>query len=224
MIIITKTYHKSGRNNERFHNFRGKHFHARSRLPLFPQQWFLVYQVKTPSVTDQTFLVNIWTNSECPNGAWNHRQICFLVTLLVNCLGKELIAYKIPFKYFIQVLSFVTLVHIAQTATKVGPNYTLHSQTNFKIFLPQPVRQNLMLRSMLQQITEGFEKKYEKTGNKTPVNQKIYHLNILHLHPAQTRKRTKKKLLNSHIKLLTYRHPIVRFLQKTRTWSRSKSL
>jgi len=28
----------------------------------------------------------------------------------------------------IQVLSFATLVHITQTATMVGPNYTLHSQ------------------------------------------------------------------------------------------------
>jgi len=31
-------------------------------------------------------------------------------------------------KYFIQVLSFATLVHITQTATRVGPNYTLHSR------------------------------------------------------------------------------------------------
>jgi len=42
---------------------------------------------------------------------------------------------------------------------------------------------------------------------------KIYHLNTLHLHPAQTRKRTKKESPNSYIKLLNYRHPIVRFLQ-----------
>ena len=53
---------------------------------------------------------------------------------------------------------------------------------------------------------------------------KIYHLYTLHLYPAQTRKRTKKELPNSYIKLLNYRHPIVRFLQKTRAWSRSKSL
>ena len=37
------------------------------------------------------------------------------------------VAYKTLSKYFIQVLSFVTLVHITQTATRVGPNYTLHS-------------------------------------------------------------------------------------------------
>jgi len=61
-------------------------------------------------------------------------------------------------------------------------------------------------------------------ASKTPVNQTIYHLNTLHLYPAQTRKRTKKELLNSYIKLLNYRHPIVRFLQKMRAWSRSKSL
>jgi len=43
-------------------------------------------------------------------------------------LEKELIAYKTLSKYFIQVLSFAPLVHITQTATWVGPNYTLHSQ------------------------------------------------------------------------------------------------
>ena len=47
-------------------------------------------------------------------------------------------------------------------------------------------------------------------ASKTPVNQKSlsYHLNTLHLYPAQTRKRTKKELPNSYIKLLKYRHPI----------------
>ena len=39
---------------------------------------------------------------------------------------------------------------------------------------------------------------------------------------TKTRKRTKKELPNSYIKLFNYRHPIVRFLQKTRAWSRSK--
>jgi len=56
------------------------------------------------TITDsQKVLVNIWTNSDCPNGAWNLCQICFIVTLLVNCLDKELIAYKTLSKYFIQV-------------------------------------------------------------------------------------------------------------------------
>ena len=41
---------------------------------------------------------------------------------------------------------------------------------------------------------------------------------------TKTRKRTMKQLPNSFIKLLNYRHPIVRFLQKTRAWCRSKSL
>jgi len=53
-----------------------------------------------------------------------------------------------------------------------------------------------------------------RLASKTPVNQKIYHLNTPRLHPGQTRKRTKKELLDSYIKLLNYRHPIVRFLQK----------
>ena len=38
------------------------------------------------------------------------------------------VAYKTPSKYFIQVLSFVTPVHITQTVTRVRPNYTLHSR------------------------------------------------------------------------------------------------
>ena len=41
---------------------------------------------------------------------------------------------------------------------------------------------------------------------------------------TKTRKRTKKELPNPYIKLLNYRHPFVRFLLKTRSWSRSKSL
>jgi len=45
------------------------------------------------------------------------------------------------------------------------------------------------------------------SASKTPVNQKSYHLNALHLYPAQTRKQTKKELPNSYIKRLNYRHP-----------------
>jgi len=82
----------------------------------------LVNQLKTPSLP-QKILVNIWTNPGWPNGAWNLCQIGFIVTLLVNCLDKELIAYKTLSKHFMQVLSSPT-----QTATRVGPNYTLHSQ------------------------------------------------------------------------------------------------
>ena len=50
----------------------------------------------------QKIVVNIWTNSDWPNGAWNLYQICFIVTLRVNCL--ELITYKTFYKYFLQVL------------------------------------------------------------------------------------------------------------------------
>ena len=53
-------------------------------------------------------------------------------------------------------------------------------------------------------------------ASKTPVNKKIYHLNTLHLHPAETRKRTKKELPNSYIKLLNYRHP--RLFDSYRKW------
>jgi len=61
-------------------------------------------------------------------------------------------------------------------------------------------------------------------ASNTPINQKFYHLNTLHLYPAQTRKRTKKQLANSYTKLFNYRHPTVWFLRKTRAWTRSKSL
>jgi len=37
----------------------------------------------------------------------------------------------------------------------------------------------------------------------------LSHLNTLHLYPVQTQKRTKKKVSNFYIKLLTYQHPIV---------------
>jgi len=49
-------------------------------------------------------------------------------------------------------------------------------------------------------------------ASETPVNQKIYHLNTLHLYPAQTRKRIKKEL---RILTLNFRHPVIRFLHKT---------
>jgi len=41
---------------------------------------------------------------------------------------------------------------------------------------------------------------------------------------VQTQKPAKKELPNSYIKLLHYPRPIVRFLQKTKAWSRSNSL
>jgi len=60
------------------------------------------------------------------------RIVSYSYTVIVPCtvLYDVLIniAYKTLSKYFVQVLSFITLVHITQTATRVGPNYTLHSQ------------------------------------------------------------------------------------------------
>ena len=60
------------------------------------------------------------------------RIVSYSYTVIVPCT----VLYDIPInvacktlsKYFIQVLSFVTLVHITQTATRVGPSYTLHSR------------------------------------------------------------------------------------------------
>ena len=58
------------------------------------------------------------------------RVVSYSYTVIVPCT----VLYDIPInvsyetlsKYFIQVLSFVTPVHITQTATTVVPNYTLH--------------------------------------------------------------------------------------------------
>jgi len=60
------------------------------------------------------------------------RIVSYSYTVIVPCTVLYDIpinvAYKTLSKYFIQVLSFVTPVHITQTATRVGPNYTLHSR------------------------------------------------------------------------------------------------
>jgi len=44
------------------------------------------------------------------------------------------VAYKTLSKYFIKVMPFATPVHITQTATKVGPNYILHSRNELQNF------------------------------------------------------------------------------------------
>jgi len=60
-------------------------------------------------------------------------RVCLYVLYRIRILCTVLydvpinVAYETLSKYFIQVFSFATLVHITQTATRVGPNYTLHS-------------------------------------------------------------------------------------------------
>jgi len=60
------------------------------------------------------------------------RIVSYSYTVIVPCTVLYDIpinvAYKALSKYFIQVLLFVTPVHITQTATRFGPNYTLHSR------------------------------------------------------------------------------------------------
>jgi len=82
------------------------------------------------------------SNKDCTSGNEAHTQnacasvpvciVSYLYTVIVPCTVLYdvpiNIAYKTLPKYFMQVLSFVPLVHITQTATRVGPNYTLHSQ------------------------------------------------------------------------------------------------
>ena len=66
------------------------------------------------------------------------------------------VAYKTLSKYFIQVLSFVTPAHITQTATRVGPNYTLHS------------------RSWLQNFsTSASQLKFDVKGNAATDNRRV---------------------------------------------------
>jgi len=61
--------------------------------------------------------------------------------LLVDCLDIELVAYKTLSKDFIQVLSFVTLVHITQTAnqdwSKLHTAFTKQLQ-NFPVLASLP--------------------------------------------------------------------------------------
>jgi len=71
------------------------------------------------------------------------RIVSYLYTVIVPCTVLYDIpinvAYKTLFKYFIQVLSFVTPVHITQTATRlVQITHCIH-ETNFKISLQQAV-------------------------------------------------------------------------------------
>jgi len=60
------------------------------------------------------------------------RIVSYSYTVIVPCTVLYDIpinvAYKALSKYFIQVLLFVTPVHITQTATRFGLNYTLHSR------------------------------------------------------------------------------------------------
>jgi len=66
------------------------------------------------------------------------RIVSYLYTVIVLCTVlydiPVNVAYKTLSKYFIQVLPSVTEVHITQTATRVGPNYTLHSRNYLQNF------------------------------------------------------------------------------------------
>jgi len=76
------------------------------------------------------------------------------------------VANKTLSKYFIQVLSFVTLVQITQTATSIGPNYTLHSRNKLKK-LSTPASQ-LKFDVKVNAATDNRRvlKKHEKPGIK----------------------------------------------------------
>jgi len=66
------------------------------------------------------------------------RTVSYSYTVIVPCTllynVPINVAYKTLSKYFIQALPFVTPVHITQTATRVGPNYTLHSRSSLQNF------------------------------------------------------------------------------------------
>jgi len=71
--------------------------------------------------------------------------VSYSYTVIVSCTVLYDIpinvAYKTLSKYFIQVLSFVALVHITQTATRVGPIYTLHSRNWLQNFPTSAIHQ-----------------------------------------------------------------------------------
>jgi len=60
------------------------------------------------------------------------RMVSYSYTVIVPCTVLYdvpiNVTYKTLSKYFIEVLSFVPLVGITQTASRVGPDYTLHSR------------------------------------------------------------------------------------------------
>ena len=76
------------------------------------------------------------TQNAC--GSVPMRIVSCSYTMIVPCtvlhdIPKN-VTYKTFSKYFIQVLSFVTPLHLTQTATRVGPNYTLHSRSYLQNF------------------------------------------------------------------------------------------
>jgi len=97
-----------------------------------------------------------------------------IVFVYCDCTMYCTVLYDIPInvanktlsKYFIQVLSFVTLVQITQTATSIGPNYTLHSRNKLKK-LSTPASQ-LKFDVKVNAATDNRRvlKKHEKPGIK----------------------------------------------------------
>ena len=132
---------------------------------------------------------------------------------------------------FSKARNFTVIASLMQTGTRLRWRNAMFYKRRFRIVRSDSL--NLPVLSLLCAWERHLHMRTQRSqamctsvlpASKTLVYQKIYHLNTLHLYPAQTRKRTKKGLLNSYIKLSNYPHPIFRFLQKMRTWSRSKSL
>jgi len=94
----------------------------------------------------QVYTRHQWRNSKVKSDGSRSKGLTPCTCLCYRCCALEQGTFKDPHcalkgakqsprpfgpllsKYFIQGLSFVTLVRITQTATRVGPNYTLHSR------------------------------------------------------------------------------------------------
>jgi len=87
--------------------------------------------VRSASTKDCTSGNETPTQNACANVPI--RIVWYSYTVIVPCTVLYDIpinvAYKTLSKYFIQVLSFVTPVHITQIATRFSPNYILHSRS-----------------------------------------------------------------------------------------------
>ena len=110
--------------------------------PTLPSCVIVVVRLNKALIKTRTASVRPASPKDCTSGNETRTQnacacvptrvVSYSYTVIVLCTVLYDIpinvAFKILSEYYIQVLSFVTPVHITQTATRVGSNYTLHSR------------------------------------------------------------------------------------------------
>ena len=119
-----------------------------------PAPAYVIVAVRLNKALMKTRTASVWPASpkDCTSGNETRTQnacasvpiriVSYSYTVIVPCTvlyGIPInVTYKTLSKYFIEVLSFVTPVHITQTATRVithcSPNYTLHSRNELQNF------------------------------------------------------------------------------------------